>query len=412
MTALRRRFLLLLALRWLPTGMLIPVMVLLLLDRHLSIAEIGLASAAQGVIVMALELPTGALADSLGRRAVLLSASLFDLASIGLLLTADSVAMLVMVFGLQGVFRALDSGPLDAWFVDSVQAVDPAADIEGALGAAGAVLGVSIAVATVLAGGLVALDPIAAVDALLLPVLVSLVLRLVNVVAIAALMTEPAQHIRRATPQFPAAIGDAVLLIRSSRMLRALLVVEVLWGAGMVAFETLTPARLEEVTGNAGRAAAVFGPVTAAAWLASAGAAAAVPRLAIRMGPARAGAALRVLQGITAAGIGIASGTVGVVVAFLLTMAVHGAANPVHQGLLHRSIDGPTNRSTVVSANSLSAQFGGAVGMVTLTALADATTRSTAVIVGAVLLAIAAPIYLIGVEPHRVTEDVRRAKRR
>ncbi len=403
---LRRRYLALLAMRWLPTGLLIPVLVLLLLDRGISIAEIGLASAAQGVMVMVLELPTGALADTYGRRVVLAWASLFELMSIGLLLVADSLALLAAVFALQGIFRALESGPLDAWFVDSAQSVDPTTDIEAVLAAAGAVLGLSIAAATVAAGLLVAADPITAVDPLVVPLLASLALRGLHLVAIAALMDDvavrrpPAHPVPGGALHKPQSVGTVMVgalgLIRSNPMLRALMVVELLWGAGMIAFETLTPARLEEVAGQAERAATVFGPATAAAWVASAAAAAAVPRLAGLIGPARTGALLRVAQGVTVAGIGLASGVVGVVIAFLVTMAVHGAANPVHQGLLHRSVEGSANRSTIVSANSLSAQMGGAIGMVTLTALADATTRSTAIIAGALVLALAAPLYLLG----------------
>jgi DHA1 family tetracycline resistance protein-like MFS transporter len=71
----RRRFLLLRGLRWLPTGLLMPVMVLLLLDRGFSLGQIGLIIAAQGFVVLLLELPTGALADSLGRRRMLFVAS-------------------------------------------------------------------------------------------------------------------------------------------------------------------------------------------------------------------------------------------------------------------------------------------------------------------------------------------------
>jgi len=71
----RRRFLLLRGLRWLPTGLLIPVLVLLLLERGLTLGQIGLVAAAQGLVVMLLELPTGALADALGRRRVLLGRS-------------------------------------------------------------------------------------------------------------------------------------------------------------------------------------------------------------------------------------------------------------------------------------------------------------------------------------------------
>jgi MFS family permease len=72
----RRRFLLLRALRWFPTGLLIPVLILILLERGLSLAQIGLITAAQGFMVLLLELPTGALSDTLDRRPVLLLATL------------------------------------------------------------------------------------------------------------------------------------------------------------------------------------------------------------------------------------------------------------------------------------------------------------------------------------------------
>ena len=71
-----RRYLALVALRWFPTGLLIPVVMLLPLERGLTLSEIGLAAAAQGLFVLFLELPTGGLADSLGRKHVLVAASL------------------------------------------------------------------------------------------------------------------------------------------------------------------------------------------------------------------------------------------------------------------------------------------------------------------------------------------------
>ncbi len=76
-------------------------------------------------------------------------------------------------------------------------------------------------------------------------------------------------------------------------------------------------------------------------------------------------------------------------------MAVHGAANPVHHGMLHRAVLGPSTRATVVSANSLTAQTGGALGGIALGALADAAGLTTATLAGAALLASAAPLYLI-----------------
>ena len=72
----RTRYLVLVGLRWLPTGLLIPIMVLLALSRGLSLTEIGIVFSLQGLVVLFLELPTGGLTDALGRRPVLILASL------------------------------------------------------------------------------------------------------------------------------------------------------------------------------------------------------------------------------------------------------------------------------------------------------------------------------------------------
>ena len=87
--AVRRRYLTLVAMRWFPTGLLIPVFVLLPLERGLSLSEIGLAAAGQGLIVLFLELPTGGLADSLGRKQVLMASTLVGVTSVGIYLFAD-----------------------------------------------------------------------------------------------------------------------------------------------------------------------------------------------------------------------------------------------------------------------------------------------------------------------------------
>jgi hypothetical protein len=55
----RRRYLLLTALRWLPVGLMMPIFVLVPLGRGLTLTEIGVVFAAQGLVVLALELPTG-----------------------------------------------------------------------------------------------------------------------------------------------------------------------------------------------------------------------------------------------------------------------------------------------------------------------------------------------------------------
>ena len=292
----RRRYLTLYGLRWLPTGLMIPVMILLMQERGLSLPQIGLVSTAQGLLVLALELPTGGLADALGRRPVLLAAGVLNLASLALFAVADSFWLFFVVWALQGVYRALDSGPLESWYVDATLAADPEAEYERGLGYAGTVIGGAIGGGALLSGGLIALGPIGPVSALTVPVLAAIVAQAAALVALVVLLVEerPATGfaaLRASVVQAPRMIGQAVGLLRRSRVLLALVTVELFWGFGMVTFESLLPVRLAEVIGDPERAAALLGPANSAAWLASAAGAALTPLLLRWFGAAPGAAA-------------------------------------------------------------------------------------------------------------------------
>ena len=394
----RRRYLTLIALRWLPVGLLIPVFVLLPLSRGLSLTEIGLAFSAQGLVVLVLELPTGGLSDSLGRRPVLILAEVVAFLSLATLFFADSVAMFAAAMVLQGIFRALDSGPLEAWYVDATLAADPDARIESGLGAGSSVLSVAIAGGALLSGGLVAVHPVASIDTLALPVLIALTLHLLNLGAIVLLLTEVrvargVRAIAGSVRAVPSVIGDGLRLLRSSRVLLALVLVELFWGFSMVTFESFFPIRLSEVVGDTDNAAALMGPVSSAAWFASAAGAAIIATISRRVGVARSAAVLRILQGLTIVAMGLIAGPVGVVSAYLACYVTHGASNPMHMTLLHRQVDGP-HRTTVLSMNSMVAQPAGAIGAIVLAALADGTSLATAFVVGGIACTVAAPLYI------------------
>lgn len=394
------RFLLLRGMRWLPTGLLVPVLVLVLLERGLTLGEVGLVFAAQGLMVLVLELPTGGLADAIGRKPVLLAASLFEAGAVALLIVADSLLLLAVVAALQGIYRALESGPLDAWYVDSAQALDPGADIERGLARGGVVIGAAIGAGSLLSSLLVAVHPVSGIDPLVTPLVAALGLRVAEFVAIANLVTEAKGRpggggLRGAVWMVPGIVASAVGTVRASRVLVSLVVIDFVWGFGMTAFEMFTPAKLETVLDGADRAAALLGPTNAAAWLVAAAGAALVPVLTRRWGAGGAGAALRVAQGLTVLLIALATGPVGVIIAYVFTMGAHGAANPVHHGMLHRAVDDPGSRTTVVSANNLTAQTGGMLGGIALGALATATSLTAAIGVGAAILAAPAPLYLL-----------------
>jgi hypothetical protein len=102
---------------------------------------------------------------------------------------------------------------------------------------------------------------------------------------------------------------------------------------------------------------------------------------------------MRIMQGIAVAGMGLFAGVAGILVAYLACYAVHGSSNAAHSTLLHRQVVGGV-RATVVSLNSMVSQPAGAVGIIVLTAIAESASVATAMYVGAVVLALAAPLYL------------------
>lgn len=403
--SLKWRYLTLIALRWLPTGLLIPIGVLLMLSRGLSLTEIGIAYSAQGFVILALELPTGGFSDSIGRRPTLILATAIGILSLAVLFLAHSLPMFVGAMMLSGVYRALDSGPLEAWYVDATLAADPGARIESGLGAGSSVLAIAIAAGALLSGGLVALAPVPAIETLALPLLVSLVLQGAYLTAIAVLMTERssgrgARAIASSVGAVPAVIREGLGLLRSSRVLVTLIAVEGLWGFAMVTFEQLFAIRLSDVVGSNDTAAAMMGPVSSAAWFAAAAGAAVIATVSARVGVARSAALLRVLQGVSIVAMGVLTGPVGVITAFLACYTIHGASNPMHTTLLHRQVDS-AHRTTVLSMNSMIGQPAGAIGAIVLSALADGTSLTTAMIVGGVVCALAAPLYLPALRAER-----------
>uniref|UniRef100_UPI0017F39DC1 MFS transporter n=1 Tax=Sporichthya sp. TaxID=65475 RepID=UPI0017F39DC1 len=186
----RRRFLLLSATRWFPVGLLIPVLFVLLQERGLSLATIGLLSGLSSAVVVLLELPTGGLADTIGRRPVLLTAGLLSLASMSITAFSESVALFAVAWTIEGVFRALDSGALESWYVDAAQAADPDADIESGLAAESVAISAALA-AGALVGGVLALVPApGSWPVLALPVLVAIALRVCDLAILWRLLEE------------------------------------------------------------------------------------------------------------------------------------------------------------------------------------------------------------------------------
>ena len=224
-----RVFLLLNFTRWFPVGFVVGIFILLQTNRGLSIAQAMTAVAVSGFVCFALELPTSGFADAFGRRAVYVAAAGINVVTGLAYLFAQSFWQFVGAAALMGAFRALDSGPLEAWFVDTVHESAPGADVDQELSRQGTVLGVGMAVGALLSGALIWWHPIKAFPAIDLAVAVFAALNVIHLIATLSLLKEAPRPVssgdreRRAlasVKEAPAVI-TASLLYTTNSMIQA-----------------------------------------------------------------------------------------------------------------------------------------------------------------------------------------------
>ncbi|MGL5930459.1 MAG: MFS transporter [Dermatophilaceae bacterium] len=411
--AARRVFYALTLTRWFPIGLVVGTMTLLPLDRGLSVAQALAAFAFTGWVVFALELPTSGFADAFGRRPVYVAAAVVQVAAAATLLVAQTFWAFVLGAALTGVFRALDSGPLEAWFVDTVHESEPGADVDRPLAVHSTMLGVGIAAGALLGGGLVAWHPFRDSSALDLPFAVFAGLAVVHLLAVLVLMRErratggatAARRAVRSARETPRVIRGGIGLLRTSPALRGLVVVEVFWSVAMIVFETFQPIRLAELLGSEERAGAWMGAVAAAGWGVFAVGAALAGLLSARIGVARAAVLARVLNGAGAVVMGLVAGPVALVVAYLVTYGLHGTGGPLHAALLHREATSQ-NRATVLSVNSMLAFAAFSTAAPLLGLLAQGTSTQVAMVAAGAFSVLGAVFYLPARRAEKTRETV------
>lgn len=404
--AARRVFYLLMVTRWLPVGLVVGILILLLTGRGLTIAQAATAAAVTGVVTFVLELPTSGIADALGRRPVYLAAAVVGVAAGFAYAVAQSFWAFVLAGILTGVFRALDSGPLESWLVDTIHESEPDADVDQPLARAGTIVGLSIGAGAVASGAIIWWHPVTSVLGYPLSpidgaVWIFALLNVVHLIAAWALIRETprgAHATRRAAAlasarEAPAVIGSGLRLLRHSPVLLGLVLAETFWSIGMVTFESLMPLRLEELVGSAQRAGALMGPAAAAAWGLFAAGAALAGLASARLGVARAAVLARILNAVGAVVMGLVAGPVALVVAYLFTYSTHGMNGPPHAALLHR-VATSQNRTVVLSMNSMMAFLAFAVAAPLLGALADAASIQHAMVLAGAISVLGAFGYL------------------
>jgi MFS family permease len=410
---------LILSLFWLATAMRAVLVVLLMQSRGINLFEIGLLMGGYSLAVVLLEVPTGGLADALGRKRVTLLAYAFMLLSGGVFLFAFSFPAFLLAWLLAGLARALSSGALDAWFVDSVQAAEPGIDIQPSLAHAGTFSTLALGGGTLLAGWIPGLfgglpaDGAAVLTPLSVPIVIAIGLDILLLLVAAWLIEEerPASGEnstagwRQAVRQVPVMVKDAVGLSRQNSTFVLLLGTSLAAGAALSSMESFWQPHFAKLVGGAAENTLFFGAVMAGNFLvATAGNLLAVPLSKLLR--QRYGLMAAVFQGIQGAmliGLAMQTNQWAAVGLFWLVYLNLGILNSPVNTLVNQEIPA-SHRSSMLSIFSLASYAGGFLGSAGLGYLAERASIPLVWIVAGSLLVVSLFLF-VQIEVNRVRRE-------
>jgi hypothetical protein len=297
-----------------------------------------------------------------------------------------------------GTGRALISGSLEAWYVDSLRALDPTAPLARGLSRGTAAEAIALGLGALVGGAVVSLaNPSHVADGALagygLAALVGAGGALVYMAAVAALVHEPAHaaHLQEAghsaAKRIRLVFATARAEIAASITVRVIFATAVAFGFAMSAVELLWQPHLADLVGGGRHRGFEFGALAAGSMLAVAVGAATSPRLRRGLGLRLAYLAALGLVAVTTVLLGEAGTTAGFVVVYLATYLSYGFVDPMHIELLNEAV-GSDARATLISAESLAGQGGALVANLGIGALAAAEGTATAWALAGTLLAL------------------------
>jgi hypothetical protein len=133
-------------------GIIFPVLSLAIIEKGLDYFQLGILMAVYSGVTVLLELPTGGLADSIGRKRVYLFSLVASLSGGVSFYLAGGFPLMIIAFALMGSGRALSSGSIESLFIDRIYEHDANADIQGTMALVHAAIPVSLGLASLIGG--------------------------------------------------------------------------------------------------------------------------------------------------------------------------------------------------------------------------------------------------------------------
>jgi MFS family permease len=413
---IKRSYFLITAITWFSVAIPLPIFVLYMQARGIDLFQLGIIMGLYSLVIVLLELPTGGLADAIGRKTVALLANGFALVSGVVMFISFSFWGFLLAMLLNGIGRALSSGALDAWYVDSLQEAEPDVDLQPALAQAGTVALLSLGLGTLAGGFLPQIfswlpeEGSALFSPMSTTIILSTTLRIILIVVILLAVQEQSRRTTeaggwRALYEVPQVVGEALQLSKTNSTLLYLMLITLVGGFALSGVETFWQPRFAEIIEGGQSSSGIFGVIMAISFLAGvAGNLLSIP-LSKRLGKrytlvatlARGGQGLGLLL------LALGGYLIPAAFSFWFFYLNMGLQNSPHDTLVNEEIPAE-RRSTILSVQSLASYIGGFLGSVLLGFIAQQNTISTAWLVAAALTMVSLLLYR-GVSKHRKQRD-------
>jgi DHA1 family quinolone resistance protein-like MFS transporter len=388
---------------WFIVGLLIPVMALLQLEKGLDLFQIGITMAVYSGTVILLELPTGGLADAIGRKRVYLISLVMSFLSGFVILVAWNFYTMAVGTLLMGVARALSSGTMDAWFVDEFNKIEPEGNLQEALAKVGTFIPGGLGVGSLI-GGLLPMSlgkitsqvpgfGVYSANLITIGILVIVQFLLTSILVVEHLHPDRSSDIWSGFKQTPEVISTSMQYGLKNRVILMLLVSALAWGLGLSGLENLWQPQVKDILGSDSQTW-IFGLLSTGYFLAgSLGYILITPvcKLFNNNYP-KVLFGTRLLMGTFFFLLALQGSLVGFAVFYLTLFVFNGMSNPPHAAIFNAQVP-EAKRSTLMSFESFFLQIGGLLGSLVMGYIANTVSISTAWFVGAGILSVSSLVY-------------------
>ncbi|GIW13625.1 MAG: hypothetical protein KatS3mg062_1064 [Tepidiforma sp.] len=328
----------------------IPVwIVYLTLERGFSFTQITAAESVYLLGVLALEVPTGAIADRFGRRVSLALGAVSLASSVTIFAFTTSPVVLFVSFAWWAVASTMMSGADLALLFDTLKAAGRDHEYERLAGRGQAIAWCGVGLATLFGG------PVAAAIDIRATILIGAATCLLAAAA-AALLWEPPRSAEERAGGLRGYLGTIRLAFREAWSTPAIRYVILFFGVAVAGVETVHYLVQPYLVENGVEVGPAFSLLQVPLFAAGMAGALAASRLERRLG------AMRGLVGLAVAGTALMAGlamapTLRMYAALPLLMAANSCAWPLMTGAINRRV-GSERRATVLSIGNMSVSVG------------------------------------------------------